>query len=94
MNKTNVSEPLNMSSMTVPKGSIPPSIVNRHAETATMRMHRCTRACANKRRDGHAHTRTPVPKAHPSARHTTSARATKQINKVQLRIMGRENAGI
>ena len=30
MNKINVSEPLNLSSMTVPKGSIPASIVRRH----------------------------------------------------------------
>ena len=74
MNKINVSEPLNLSSMTVPKGSIPASIVSRHAETSAMRMHKCTRAYANKTHRRSACTNTPVPKAHPSARHTTSAR--------------------
>ena len=59
MNKINVSEPLNLSSMTVPKGSIPASIVSRHAETSAMLMRRCTRICkqnAQTQDATHAHT--------------------------------------
>ena len=60
MNKINVCEYLNLSSMTVPKGSIPASIASRHTETAAMRMHRCTyRRSACMRR--------PAPKSRPSA---------------------------
>jgi len=40
MNKINFYEPLKMSSVIVPEGSICASVVSRHAKTAGMRMHR------------------------------------------------------
>ena len=92
MNKINISEPLNLSSMTVPKGSIAASIVSRHAKTSAMCMHRGTRAYANKTHKRSACTRTPAPKAHPSARRSTSARKKNSMNNVHLKIMGWEFA--
>ena len=62
MNKINISEPLNITSMTSPEGSIPANIVTRHAQTAPMctHAHMHTHTHEQTRTHAHAHTQAHV----------------------------------